>query len=356
MSRIRRFGGQPFRLIDRIYHYDKHGRSRTPAATKYAAEKRAEEIRAAGFNARVVNWVGGSGIFVAPSRRRYLRTLAEARKAWLSEVQQRNYDSAAFGGFNPLTNDIGDNIAEAEGVKIDHQEEKQNYQNLRVLNDADDVMASIIAREDLGVVPVSSNTEYGPFLFDKMLNEATESGGIPGWGPIEFESEIESENKVPMPMNIYPDPDNPGQAYSGGIRRRYRVAISFKKDDLFDEYGEMPTYAFATKKEAELFQQKLREKIDNQGYYFQGGANFMSEQGDVIKREKGIYVPSTNIEIDVVEEKSGWIEDAMERKNVLTFAQQPISIAKGLNPPNLNRKLFEDLNLDVQELKDGEWI
>ena len=46
----------------------------------------------------------------------------------------------------------------------------------------------------------------------------------------------------------------------------------------------------------------------------------------------------------------------MERKNVLTFAQKPISIAEGLNPPNLNRRLFEDLNLDVQDLEGDGWL
>ena len=80
-SFIRNFNGRP-------YIFSRRFKGREYART-YAGL-----LRANGYNARVVDWVGGSGVFIG---RRYNKTPTQARKDWLQEsMEGRNDDGFGF--------------------------------------------------------------------------------------------------------------------------------------------------------------------------------------------------------------------------------------------------------------------
>ena len=79
---FRRFGDRQYQLMRRVPRYDSKGRPRSAIQTKKVAELIAENYRDQGYNARVVNWVGGSGIYIAPRKLRvYNKSKDEARES-----------------------------------------------------------------------------------------------------------------------------------------------------------------------------------------------------------------------------------------------------------------------------------
>ena len=345
MVASRRFNGQRFRLYNRIGHYDSMGRKRSPNATRYAAEKQADALRDRGLNARVVNWVGGSGVFVAPSKR-YHRKISEslrrAREEWLKQLELEEYESLVFGAQTyDISGSAGTPIEFAKDAELAtlikgnddwdkfNAESIQNGVNVLKFSTLDDAIIDSINEDN---VPIASNEPIGAVrtythmaITPDMIDEATKNGGEIGWGAIEFESDFVVGPKQRMPM--------PGRE---DTRRRYRVAMNFLINE--EEYGENPTYAFATKEAAEKFARKLREKIDQQGYYFSTGGDIGF--GARLNRAD-VMVPAESIEIDVVEEESiitNQRERVLTRRDVVPFLQ-----AMDLNPDETNQRLFEEL-------------
>lgn len=337
MVASRRFNGQRFRLYNRIGHYDRMGRKRSPNATRYAAEKQADALRDRGLNARVVNWVGGSGVFVAPSKR-YHRKISEslrrAREEWLKQLELAEYESLVFGaGIYDINGSAGTPIELAKDAElalagVPDWDIPPGAEGV-ILSTLDDAIMDSIVEDN---VPIAANEPAGYVsgythmaISDDMVREATKNGGEIGWGRIEFESDFVVGPKQRMPM--------PGR---DDTRRRYRVAMNFMINE--EDYGENPTYAFATKEAAEKFARKLREKIDEQGYYFSTGGDIGA--GLKLNRPE-IMIPAESIEIDVVEEESvitNQRERVLTRRDALPFIQ-----AMDLNPDGTNKRLFEEL-------------
>jgi hypothetical protein len=94
MKNIRKFSRRPY-FFAGSFKRDLNGRQIDSRTSKVIAQRYAQHLRKRGNNARVVNWVGGSGVYVG--QRSYDKTKREARKDWLDtyskmsdEKQQRN--------------------------------------------------------------------------------------------------------------------------------------------------------------------------------------------------------------------------------------------------------------------------
>lgn len=341
----RRFSGQNFRLYNRIGHYDSEGRKRSPKETRYAAEKQADALRDHGLNARVVNWVGGSGVFVAPSKR-YQRKISEslraARASWVSELMEDEFETMVFGprGY-AINGGAGTPIELALDSRIGGEKPLWNVPDENdspIFSTLDDAILDSIVDEN---IPIASNEPRGYIggythlaLTADMMDEATKNGGEPGWGPIEFDSDFVGGAKQRMPM--------PGR---DDTRRRYRVAMNFLvegEDEEFggDKYGENPTYAFATKEAAEKFARLLRSKIDQQGYYFSTGGTI--DNGLRLNRPD-VTIPAESIEIDVVEEESQ-MTNTREQVNARDFMPDQVSVVSLLNKDSAQQKLQNELS------------
>lgn len=108
-SFIRNFNGRPYIFSRRF-----KGRG---YARKYAGI-----LRANGYNARVVDWVGGSGVFIG---RRYNKTPTQARKDWLKESMAGRDDGFGFmdlGGQGFMASlprlDVGGNFSSAKDATL----------------------------------------------------------------------------------------------------------------------------------------------------------------------------------------------------------------------------------------------
>lgn len=62
------FNGRSYRLFGKTPSFDSQGKPLSRIHQKNMAENAAEQIRKRNYNARVINWAGGSGIFVAPKK------------------------------------------------------------------------------------------------------------------------------------------------------------------------------------------------------------------------------------------------------------------------------------------------
>jgi len=123
MNRIRTFENRPY-LLGNSFKFDTKGNPLPISKSRSYARRYAELVRRKGFNARVVDWVGGSGVYVGRS---YNKTKAEARKDWLNELKDARYENAVFGAgidlgtpfLQPVREfSVGGNALEAEQVSF----------------------------------------------------------------------------------------------------------------------------------------------------------------------------------------------------------------------------------------------
>ena len=109
------------------FKFDKKGKPLPLNVSRNYARKYADAVRRMGFNARVVDWVGGSGVYVG---RRYNKTQSKARKDWLDELETARFENAIWnageGSFqnNPFLQpvseySVGGNPLEAKNVKFE---------------------------------------------------------------------------------------------------------------------------------------------------------------------------------------------------------------------------------------------
>ena len=290
---FRRFGDRQYQLMRRVPRYDSKGRPRSAIQTKKVAELIAENYRDQGYNARVVNWVGGSGIYIAPRKLRvYNKSKDEAREQWMEDIYNQEYETAAFGLGQAFSNTAraGDPIeSSVDAINIPAESslgrlllESEKKDSLGTLDDALD---------ETGLVPVHSATpERMDFTASRiagdMIDEVGEYGQI-GWGP-----------------GTLPKSRQPQDMLDVMGRSRFRVTLQFEQPD---GYGERPSYAFSTEEAANIFAKKLQELINKNGYYAEGGEVNLAE--DVSFKQPMWIIPSDKISVDVVREDSGWVTD-----------------------------------------------
>jgi len=324
MSNYRRFGNRPYRLIARLPHFDEMGRERTSNMTMIAANRKAESLRKRGYNARVVNWVGGSGIYM--TNKKYSRTLSQAREKWLDKMNQSDMTAGAMGGFSinsgagddpvtasrmrPSDSEISfmDNMTDAgrngvETLAIQRlnwtEEELIEWQKDTNPNDntALNMEMALLGDKELVKDIVHVNNPFKGIYMHKSFGDIhvasnVDKGGLLGWGPGKV---IPSKGNVPSSV----DP----------TRTRYRVTMIFPRvdeDTPIDGYGEAPTFAFSSLESANTFAQRLREQIDDIGYYSSGGRARIDE--GVSMASIPYAIDKKHITIDVVEEKSSSVQ------------------------------------------------
>jgi hypothetical protein len=342
-QRARRFGNNTYRLLRTLPHVDSRGNNRSPEATKLRAEQQANFYRSKGFNARVVNWVGGSGIYIGRrSPRTYYKTKEEARREWMQDIEQTDYNAAAFGVGMSFSNQAqaGDAIESAEwAVEVpDHEYKYEN--SMSFLEDA---------LEELNVQPIhiaepkgaGYTNSFGRQL--RMVGSLDEVGnyGQIGWGPGEI-----PKNRMPQEI------DN--------NRSRFRVVLSFNKNELNENtgkiepgVGERPTYAFATEAAAMEFSSRLRQMIDENGYYLEGGT--MESRGMTVSSPT-FAIPANQIEVEIVKEESGYPQMAADAVRASIERNVEALFPLGNEPKNLaeNRAIFrmsESGGSDIVELE-----
>lgn len=323
MSNYRRFGNRPYRLIARLPHFDEMGRERTSNMTMNAANRKAELLRKRGYNARVVNWVGGSGIYM--TNKKYNRTLSQAREKWLDEIDKSDMLAGAMGGFSinsqagddPITASIMRKIVgfknqESSGpqeafVKYPLAIQRLNWTDEELIEwqkdtNPNDITAlnmemALLGDKELVKDIVHVNNPFKGIFMHTSFGEQhkasnVDKGGLLGWGPGKV---IPSKGNVPSSV----DP----------TRTRYRVTMIFPRvdeDTPIDGYGEAPTFAFSSLESANTFAKRLREQIDDIGYYSSGGRARIAE--GVSMASIPYAIDKKHITIDVVEEKSSGVQ------------------------------------------------
>lgn len=293
--RIRSFGGKNYRLLKQIPHFDSKGRNRTPIQTKRAAETWAELYRSKGYNARVVNWVGGSGIFIGNRAIRiYNKTQDEARTEWMEEIEQNDYNSAAFGIGQSFSTSAqaGDAVPSATHA-FRLPLETPNISAIDFLHPTSQSTLddALLETETIPVHVAEPRGSRSSYVAMSMMGEMIDEVGAGqiGWG------------SGPLPEKRMP-------LHISDKRSRFRVVLVFEQPDGM---GERPSFAFATKETAELFANKLKQLIENNGYYREGGKIQMAS--DVSYESPVWIIPSDKISVDIVQEDSGYAQSASDQ-------------------------------------------
>lgn len=312
MVRVRRFNNQPYRLFSVSRFIDRKGNRIQPEVARNNARMKAEYLRARGYNARVVDWVAGSGVFIG--RRRYDRTIAEARKKWLEQEKNDRFEQAAFGfgmaGFSSIpTLKVGDDPADPKWnmiVRTDRNRKQQLAPSPNsILSDLDfnrlDGLIDEFGNWDFNLPSTSRNA--GAVIANEIavgyekasqigLNAVDSPNTTPGWGI----GSVSVEE---------------GQRFGelSDARRRFHVVASF--NDGNDNWGEIPMYAFATQSQAKRFLEALQEDVNDRGFlYLPGKQRFAEGTYDVVNT--GAEIPIDRLELAIVPE---YADLAVEAEN-----------------------------------------
>ena len=346
--RARRFGNNTYRLLRTLPHVDSRGKLRSPEATKLRAEQQADFYRNKGFNARVVNWVGGSGIYIGRKNpRTYYKTKAEAREQWMKEIELTDYNAAAFGVGMSFSNSAqaGDSVATATSAlpadAVTDQEFRfigHQYKHENSMSMLEDVLEEINVTPIHIAEPRDANYANGFGRSLRMADSIKEVGdyGQIGWGPGEI-----PKKRMPQKIN--------------NQRSRFRVVLSFNQDANGEVgVGERPTYAFATKEAAMKFSTQLRQMIDENGYYLEGGN--LESRGMTVSSPK-YAIPANQIEVEIVKEESGFAQRAADEARASIERNVEVLFPLGNEPPNLmeNRMIFRlsESDVDVQKMEQA---
>tara|TARA_B100000579_G_C22845938_1_gene864316 strand:+ start:3498 stop:4565 length:1068 start_codon:yes stop_codon:yes gene_type:complete len=300
---VRRFDGNPYRLVSRTYNYTRDGRPRHPIESKSIAERQAELLRQRGYNARVVSWRGGSGVYASPKK--YNVTFTDTVNIKISESGLMS----------------ARRVQDSMDKKTPDQRESANL-NLRngdyQFGDSTDDQAYFFLGDS--IPGVAQNTQS---RFQNSLNRINEIGekDLPTLPASSFETkrtslaeEIHPENAVAMNVrhlnniNIAGESDSGIAGFGGELitsggnipkvskPARFWVVINWNRPAFERFVGEgmenlptkqnQPTYAFGTLDEAKEFRQKLADRIEEIGYYYdnKGGAIHSDEIDLEIKK------------------------------------------------------------------------
>lgn len=300
MVRVRRFNNQPYRLFSVSRFIDRKGNRIQPEVARNNARMKAEYLRARGYNARVVDWVGGSGVFIG--RRRYDRTIAEARKKWLQSESDARFEQAAFGfglaGFSTIpTMRVGDdptnpkwNMNVVEGKKGDGRVSPKRVMMDLDFNRLDGMIDeysnwgfNLPKTSDYGGAVIANELAFGSDYATQIGSNAVSSpNATPGWGI----GSISVEE---------------GQRFGelSDARRRFHVVASF--NDGNDNWGEIPMYAFATQSQAKRFLEALQNDVNERGFlYLPGRERFAEGTYNVVNT--GAEIPIDRLELAIVPE------------------------------------------------------
>lgn len=326
---MRRFNNQPYQLFSVSRHVDRNGKRISPDLAKHDARRKAESLRSRGYNARVVDWVAGSGVFIG--RRRYDRTQEEARDKWLKELEQERFESAVFGigaagiGVVPRLN-AGDNPTDEKwGFRTQLTNPKTKARNPRdpsdVLSELDwnRLEGSIDELLELGFrgnLPSTSKNAGAILANEKAFGTETSMNfgmnnfdgpsGSPGWGLGSMTSE-------------------PGQRFGelSTQRRRFHVVASF--NDGNDNWGEIPMYAFATQSQAKRFLDALQEDVEERGYlYLPGKEKFAQGTYDLV--QLGSEIPIERLELAIVPEYEDLAGETINQTVKVSKAQRGLNL------------------------------
>lgn len=278
------------------FKFDKNGKPLPLNLSRNYARKYADAVRQMGFNARVVDWVGGSGVYVG---RRYNKTKSKARKDWLDELETARFENAVFGAGESLffegdpflqpVNEysVGGNPLQAKNVKFeggisrfeammsgdyyggsgnsDIEELLQAYLNIeyeinrtqliselnslsnserqKIIDEygnLDNYLNYRATQKTESVEPIFANEVIGNAGNNSIRwNTPKRTGGtsvIPGWSIVGRTGN-----------NVF-DIDT--------TRARWHVAIAWKTKEGWEE---APTFAFRNKESADSFAKRIRE-------------------------------------------------------------------------------------------------
>jgi hypothetical protein len=341
----------------RTYLYSRRFNDK-PNAAAYA-----KRVRAHGYNARVVNWAGGSGVYIG--NRKYLKTIPEARQDWLNEIQDQT-GGMDFGtqlgsmGFQtvPRIKNVGGNVLEARDIilkplpsvadalrgtplgtqymstldKVSTIDEAfngvENWEMNRLIDEltkdtdflagsetADEETMKILAIKNLkekreeGVKP--SDTLF--FLEEQEVDLFSLLSAIDQNKPIvanEKSRTTASTFEIGTPMRTGRDTSmlgwgvDPGE----GIGRfgmnsnqlaRWHVVVTYPTAEGFEE---RPMYAFDTKEKAEIFANQFKDLGNLRGEYFMDSADGV-----------GFFLPFESTAVNIVKESA--TQDIVERQD-----------------------------------------
>jgi len=339
---MRFFNKRPYYLANSFKH-DHKGNPISKVKSKSYAENYAKVVRKKGYNARVINWAGGSGVYVG--RRYNYENVNKARKAWLKEAEEERYESAVSS--NPLsgigmvvpTLSVGGNPKLAlgssqkegqsryemmwDGNSLATDQEKTLDHILRHEFDGGEEVASLDASLDENI-PEKDRDEY---VFYKALQASEEIEPV-------IVNQIPGDNNGAFAMQ-YTKPKRTGYQSSTmgwGVegrtgpkrfdvstkRLRHHVVVSWKLED--GGWDEAPLMAFANRRGAERFLDELSQVAT-----LRGELVLTSDQ-------KGVQtvVPEKNIELSIVKEygedfatkalnRQSDVENVMANLNVRRF-------------------------------------
>jgi hypothetical protein len=176
MKNIRRFSRRPYYFAG-SFKRDLQGNPIDNRTSKMIAHRYAQHLRNKGNNARVVNWVGGSGVYIG--QRAYDKTKNEARRDWLatysklSEAKKDRNDFLRMIGQNATSAvvpfEAGGELSDAKGIqKRRTQYYDKNGRPIRVLNNSGRLneLKFKIAQIQGGVLSQDDLTPDEQFIFE----------------------------------------------------------------------------------------------------------------------------------------------------------------------------------------------
>ena len=312
---LRFFNKRPYYLANSFKH-DNNGRPINKARSKSFANKYAQLVRDRGYNARVINWAGGSGVYVG--RKYNYETKERARKAWLQEAEEDRYDSATsnspfnMGGFQSVpTLNVGGNPNDALGSYQKQGRSRYDMMFTGEYNATDQemVLAEILRNEFAGGEEVYSMLsqemegmtpeEKREYIYYKALQVAEEKepviiNQLPGDNNGAFATQYTTPKRTGVQASTMgwgvEGRTGPGRFDISTKRARHHVVVSWKLAD--GGWDEAPLMAFANRDGAERFLDEI--------------SSVASLRGELVltSNQKGLQtvVPEKNIELSIVKE------------------------------------------------------
>ncbi len=398
-SWVRRFNGRPYLFSKRFRN-------------KNEAGKFASNVRVRGYNARVVNWVGGSGVYIG---RRYDRSKSEARQAWLNQIQ-KEYNTkgiadafsmpGAFTGsvkkisvqpFFHENESLAVRLIEQEGGRFDGLEWLTFDDRIRLnaANTKDDV-GDLYAHPYNPVLNANEQLTHEKALVDLATDELVNSwNDLPIFPGNYDEEELELYRIIKAKENVEPVVGNDGFGNTamnftfGGPKRigdsaiwgwgvnvndsedsparfkslkianedqpdlaRWHVVVTYPTKNGFEE---TPVYAFDTEEKAENFARKFETVGRERGEYLLDFAKI--PQNDMFTKQVkgGIFLPYSDVDINIVKEtqfsNSQQIERDMEKSRRSMNLPSELGGNLGNNVPG--SKAVKEM-FDFQERKMNE--
>ena len=327
MNRIRTFENRPY-ILGSSFKFDTNGNPLPISKSRSYARNYAELVRRKGFNARVVDWVGGSGVYVG---RRYNKTKAEARKDWLDELKDARFENAVFGaGIAPTAElpflqnvnefSVGGNALEAEQVSFqggisrleammqgsyfggsgnnDVEELLQSYLNIEYESNKTELISELNSLSNQERTKIIK--EYGDLESYLQYRATQKTESIePIWANEMVGNDGKNSIRWNTPKRTGETGVIPGWSIEGRkgksifdidtTRARWHVAIGWKTKEGWEE---APTYAFRNKESADVFAERIQKLGQERG-----------ELAITVDRNGNRTVlPYSNLDISVVKE------------------------------------------------------